>query len=153
MNKFPETQTNRRGITVDDHLRMKGAEDSIFALGDCTATSYAPTAQVASQQGAYLGRVLAQIARKDGLEAELKKLEVVKAQIGASQPEEDKQKLEKDIEGIKRKIANFKPRPFDYSHQGTLACVALLFIDREGVVLTPLVATSDLTRPSPTSLS
>ncbi|KAJ3505381.1 hypothetical protein NMY22_g17607 [Coprinellus aureogranulatus] len=123
MAKFPETQTNRRGISVDDHLRMKGAEDSIFALGDCTATSYAPTAQVASQQGAYLARVLAQIARKDNLEAELKKLENVRAQIGASQPEEDKVKLEKEIESIKRKIANFKPRPFNYSHQGTLAYI------------------------------
>ena len=34
---------------------MKGA-DGIFAIGDCTATSYAPTAQVASQEGAYLAR-------------------------------------------------------------------------------------------------
>jgi NADH:ubiquinone reductase (non-electrogenic) len=48
MLKLPAEQTNRRGITVDDGLRMKGAKD-IFAIGDCTATSYAPTAQVASQ--------------------------------------------------------------------------------------------------------
>ncbi|KAJ3533123.1 hypothetical protein NMY22_g7464 [Coprinellus aureogranulatus] len=105
MAKFPETQTNRRGISVDDHLRMKGAEDS------------------RSQPRRLPRRVLAQIARKDNLEAELKKLETVRAQIGASQPEEDKVKLEKEIESVKRKIANFKPRPFNYSHQGTLAYI------------------------------
>lgn len=33
MEYFPEHQTNRRGITVDDFLCMKGA-DGIFAVGD-----------------------------------------------------------------------------------------------------------------------
>ena len=42
---------------------MVGASDSIFAIGDCTATSYAPTAQVASQEGAYLARVLQQLVQ------------------------------------------------------------------------------------------
>ena len=49
---------------------MKGA-DGIFAIGDCTATSYAPTAQVAAQEGAYLARVFKQLARHDALKAEL----------------------------------------------------------------------------------
>jgi NADH:ubiquinone reductase (non-electrogenic) len=51
--KLPAEQTNRCGITVNDGLHMKGAKD-VFAIGDCTATSYAPTAQVTLQQGAYL---------------------------------------------------------------------------------------------------
>ncbi|KIJ59207.1 hypothetical protein HYDPIDRAFT_33437 [Hydnomerulius pinastri MD-312] len=34
------------------------AVPSIFAIGDCTSTSYAPTAQVASLQGAYLTPML-----------------------------------------------------------------------------------------------
>ena len=58
---------------------MAGASDSIFAIGDCTATSYAPTAQVASQQGAYLARVLTQLAKRDDAAARLKELEAADA--------------------------------------------------------------------------
>ncbi|KAF5340412.1 hypothetical protein D9611_007859 [Ephemerocybe angulata] len=122
MAKLPAEQTNRRGIAVDDHLRMKGAEDSVFAIGDCSATSYAPTAQVASQQGAYLARVLAQIARKDGMEKQLSHLEQAK-QAGVFESEEQKQNIDKEIEGLKNRIAKVKPRPFSYSHQGTLAYI------------------------------
>ena len=89
MAKLPTAQTNKRGITVDgsfpsfyehstlntnfpeDHLRMAGADNDIFAIGDCTASSYAPTAQVASQQGNYLARQFAQLAKKDAIEAQL----------------------------------------------------------------------------------
>ncbi|ORZ35087.1 pyridine nucleotide-disulfide oxidoreductase-domain-containing protein [Catenaria anguillulae PL171] len=49
------SKPNRRGIMVDDYLRVVGVKD-IWALGDCTATKFAPTAQVASQEGAYLAR-------------------------------------------------------------------------------------------------
>ncbi|KAJ7575357.1 hypothetical protein C8J56DRAFT_1007727 [Mycena floridula] len=72
------TFTNRRGIRVDDYLRMVGTANkkrrqqrhlSPPAIGDCTATSYVLTAEVASQQGAYLGRLLKGIARKEALEA------------------------------------------------------------------------------------
>ena len=69
MAKLPQAQTNRRGITVDEFLRMAGTDGSIFAVGDCTATSYAPTAQVANQQGRYLARVFEQLAKRDALQA------------------------------------------------------------------------------------
>jgi len=72
--QFPSAQTNRRGLTVDGHLRVSGA-DNIFALGDCTATSYAPTAQVASQQGAYLAKFFNRLAKKENLAAEKQLLE------------------------------------------------------------------------------
>ncbi|KAK4700042.1 NADH:quinone reductase (non-electrogenic), partial [Phenoliferia sp. Uapishka_3] len=75
MSKIGEAQNSRRGLLVDEHLRLLGA-DGIFALGDCTATNYAPTAQAASQQGKYLARVFQQLAKKDGL---LKELEVAKS--------------------------------------------------------------------------
>ena len=55
----------------DDFLNMKGA-DNVFALGDCTSTAYAPTAQVASQQGAYLGRCFNQLAKRDVQAEQLK---------------------------------------------------------------------------------
>ena len=89
MAKLPDTQTNKRGIVVDDFMVMPGTNDlavdnhttaagiapgTIFALGDCTATSYAPTAQVASQQGLYLGKLLNQAAKRESLENALEGL-------------------------------------------------------------------------------
>eukprot|EP00004_Rigifila_ramosa_P021204 TRINITY_DN5599_c0_g1_i3.p2 TRINITY_DN5599_c0_g1~~TRINITY_DN5599_c0_g1_i3.p2 ORF type:complete len:479 (+),score=88.81 TRINITY_DN5599_c0_g1_i3:1398-2834(+) len=53
-----EKQNSRRGLVVDAHLRVLGAEDSMFAIGDCAVSGLAPTAQVASQQGKYLAEVL-----------------------------------------------------------------------------------------------
>jgi len=105
MAKLPEDQTNKRGIAVDDYLRMKGARD-IFAIGDCTASSYAPTAQVASQQGSYLARVFKLIAKKDNLQADL-----THAETG-----EEAEKLKKQVDKVKLK-------PFHYSHQGSLAYI------------------------------
>ncbi|KAI0916563.1 hypothetical protein AcV5_003017 [Taiwanofungus camphoratus] len=114
MSKLPEHQNNRRGITVDDHLRMVGTNGSIFAIGDCTATSYAPTAQVAAQEGAYLARILAQVAKRDNLENRLRALQAA----GAS----DESKAE--IDSVQKQLSKTeKLRPFKYSHQGSLAYV------------------------------
>ncbi|KZT21957.1 NADH dehydrogenase [Neolentinus lepideus HHB14362 ss-1] len=110
MAKLPETQTNRRGLTVDDHLRLKGA-NSIFALGDCTATQYAPTAQVASQEGAYLARMFNQIAKRDALETKLKALQANPEQAA-------------EADSMLKQITKLeKWRPFHYSHQGSLAYI------------------------------
>lgn len=68
--QLPDHQKNRRGLEVDDHMRLLGCQD-IFALGDCTATQYAPTAQAASQQGKWLGKRFNQMSRIDDLEAEI----------------------------------------------------------------------------------
>ncbi|EJF61616.1 NADH dehydrogenase [Dichomitus squalens LYAD-421 SS1] len=112
MAKLPEAQNNRRGITVDECMRMAGTDGSIFAVGDCTATTYAPTAQVASQQGAYLARVLGQLAKRDNLEYRLKELDAA--------PEAEKQERE---QAEKRLAKLEKLRPFKYSHQGSLAYI------------------------------
>ncbi|KAJ9065765.1 NADH:ubiquinone oxidoreductase [Entomophthora muscae] len=64
MAKFPELQTCRRGLSVDDKLRMLGA-DNIFVLGDASASKYAPTAQVANQQGKYLAKVLSKVVNAE----------------------------------------------------------------------------------------
>ncbi|KAH7882025.1 pyridine nucleotide-disulfide oxidoreductase-domain-containing protein [Phlebopus sp. FC_14] len=109
MAKFPEFQTNKRGLVIDSHLRLAGSS-SIFAIGDCTSTSYAPTAQVASQQGAYLARILKLMAKKDALEAQLSALEPDAAAGG------EKERLQK-------KMDNIKLKPFQYSHQGSLAYI------------------------------
>lgn len=64
--KIPEQNHARRGLKVDDHLRVLGA-DGVYALGDCADASLAPTAQVASQEGTYLGKLLGEVAVLDDL--------------------------------------------------------------------------------------
>lgn len=109
MGRFKEEQTNRRGIVIDDHLRMAGPKDgSIFALGDCTSSGYAPTAQVASQQGAYLARVFAQLHKRDQLAAQLAEGKI-------------DQRAEKQVRAKLEKASQL--RPFHYSHQGSLAYI------------------------------
>ncbi|GAM27477.1 hypothetical protein SAMD00019534_106530 [Acytostelium subglobosum LB1] len=56
MQSIGADQNVRRGLVVDEYFRVKGA-DGIWAIGDCSVTPYAATAQVASQQGRYLGRL------------------------------------------------------------------------------------------------
>lgn len=70
-------QNQRRGLVVDEYLSVKGAE-GVFAIGDCSATKFAPTAQVASQQGRYLGTLFAELAR---LESQSDKKELVPAVV------------------------------------------------------------------------
>jgi len=111
MSQLPDLQTQRRGLLVDEHLRLLGAE-GVFAMGDCTATSYAPTAQVASQQGSYVARSLEQIARKEQLEETLHSLRA----SPEAKPE--------DIEAVVKQINKVsKLKPFHYSHQGSLAYI------------------------------
>ncbi len=88
---------------------MAGTDGTIFAVGDCTSTQYAPTAQVASQQGAYLARMLKQLAKRDDL---LKHISTLKKE--GKDTESLRKQLAKKIEGL---------RPFHYSHQGSLAYI------------------------------
>ena len=106
---------------------MQGTDDSIFAIGDCTATSYAPTAQVASQQGAYLARLFKQMARKDNLQAKLSELQEKAAQPGVD--DEEKRKAEGEVDGVTKQLEKLKLRPFHYSHQGSLASVFFFFLE------------------------
>ncbi len=108
MNKLPEAQTNKRGLVVDDYMRLLGAP-GVYALGDCTATQYAPTAQAASQQGAYLARVFKRMAQKEVLERQLNEL---KAEAAPAD----------QIESLVKKLNRVaKIDTFHYSHQGSLA--------------------------------
>lgn len=89
---------------------MAGTDGTIFALGDCTSTQYAPTAQVASQQGVYVARMFKQLAKRDALLEQI----VAAQKEGASA-----ESLEKQL----AKIENLNLRPFHYSHQGSLAYI------------------------------
>jgi len=58
MSKLPQdVQDSRRGLVIDEHLRVKGAQH-MFSLGDCSSSKWTATAQVANQQGLYLGKLL-----------------------------------------------------------------------------------------------
>jgi NADH:ubiquinone reductase (non-electrogenic) len=48
-------QTDTRGLKVDSSLRVEGA-DGVYAIGDAALSGFAPTAQVAAQQGKHIGR-------------------------------------------------------------------------------------------------
>lgn len=97
---------------------MAGTNGTIFALGDCTATSYAPTAQVASQQGAYLARIFAQIAKRDALSQQVVTLESHAAK------QDNAAETSAEIESLKKQLSKAeKLRPFQYSHQGSLAYI------------------------------
>ncbi|MBW0473518.1 hypothetical protein O181_013233 [Austropuccinia psidii MF-1] len=108
MGSLPEHQTQKRGLLVDDHLRLLGA-DRIYALGDCTATAYAPTAQAASQQGQYLARTFGLMAKQEKLEAQLKELK----ESGSFE----------EYESVMKALRRIHFREFRYSHQGSLAYI------------------------------
>lgn len=76
------------------------------SLGDCAATKFAPTAQVAAQQGTYLARLFNTMARTETLEAEIATLS--KQQFSSSEVETKQKQLSK-VKLMK---------PFEYSHQG-----------------------------------
>jgi len=120
MVKLPTAQTNKRGITIDEYMQMNGTDGSIFAIGDCTSSSHAPTAQVAAQQGSYLARAFSQRVKEDNLKAQLAELEASAAMI---LHEDERKKVLEEAEGVRRQLAKFKIRPFSYSHQGTLAYI------------------------------
>jgi NADH:ubiquinone reductase (non-electrogenic) len=66
-----EATKKRRKLTVDPWLRVKGATN-VFALGDCATIdgeSLPATAQVAGQQGAYIGRLVSKAININGKDA------------------------------------------------------------------------------------
>jgi NADH:ubiquinone reductase (non-electrogenic) len=52
----PQFQNDKRGLKVDTHFRVLGAKN-VWSIGDCAVSTCPPTAQVAYQQGTYLGRL------------------------------------------------------------------------------------------------
>lgn len=50
-------QKDMRGLQVDENLKVKGT-DGVYAIGDAALSGFAPTAQVAAQQGKHIGRAI-----------------------------------------------------------------------------------------------
>ncbi|CEP61302.1 uncharacterized protein LALA0_S02e11364g [Lachancea lanzarotensis] len=102
-----EAQDSRRGLLINDKLQLLGAEDSIWAIGDCTFyPGLFPTAQVAHQEGDYLASVLK------------KQYKIDQYKWQSSQNSAESSKYQAKIERLQSNIKAFK-----YSHQGALAYI------------------------------
>lgn len=108
-SKIDEQKNARRGLLVDERLLVDGT-DNIFALGDCTFTKYAPTAQVAFQEGNFLGSHF----------KKLHEIEALKYQL-----ENSKGDANVNIERVSKKLDTLQKRLpiFKYNHQGSLAYI------------------------------
>jgi len=122
MNAIPQQKNSRRGLATNEYLVVEGTE-GIWAVGDCSATKYAPTAQVASQQGAYLGRLFNNMAKTQMLENELNHLDQLSREAAT---QEDREALEKEIQKKSKAIRKVRMlSPFEYTHQGSLAYIGM----------------------------
>ncbi len=104
--KIPDQATARRGLLLDEYLKVKGT-DSIYALGDCTFTKNAPTAQVAHQEGVYLAELFKNLSKIDEL----------KFQLDNAADADQTTKLNRKL----ARASNFEP--FKYIHMGALAYI------------------------------
>lgn len=105
--QFPEQTFANRGLLIDDNLNVLGSKD-IFAIGDCTLSrKYAPTAQVAYQEGIYLAHVF----------KTLNSIDLQKYNLMKSTNVNEKAKYLAQIDKTN------KIEPFQYTHFGTLAYV------------------------------
>lgn len=120
MSQIPAQKDSRRGLTVNEFLVVNGTEN-IWAVGDCAIANYAPTAQVASQEGAFLARLFNTLARTEAIEKELKRLSEAQAQ---AKNEEERNKIFDEIRERQKQLRRIKQMgPFQYSHQGSLAYI------------------------------
>ncbi|KIW37277.1 uncharacterized protein PV06_10619 [Exophiala oligosperma] len=119
MQQIPAQKNARRGLEVNEYLVVNGSEN-IWAVGDCAVANYAPTAQVAAQEGAFLARLFNTMAKTDALESELKQLSAKQA---TAKPD-DRTVVLNEINERQRQLRRVKQiGPFQYSHQGSLAYI------------------------------
>ena len=120
MGKIPAQKNSRRGLAVNEYLVVQGARD-IWAIGDCAVAGYAPTAQVASQEGNFLASLFNNMARTEAHEARIQELSSnMNLAPGGTPPAEAAQ----EIEALERQLKRIKDiKPFQYTHQGSLAYI------------------------------
>ncbi|KAK3302257.1 pyridine nucleotide-disulfide oxidoreductase-domain-containing protein [Chaetomium strumarium] len=118
MDKIPAQKNSRRGLAVNEYLVVQGTRD-IWAVGDCAVAGYAPTAQVASQEGNFLARLFNNMAKTEALEEKVRELSSsLNLQPGNSA------EISRQIEEYERQLRRIKDvKPFHYSHQGSLAYI------------------------------
>ncbi|CAF9930884.1 MAG: External alternative NADH-ubiquinone oxidoreductase mitochondrial [Gomphillus americanus] len=119
MSQIPAQKDSRRGLAVNEYLVVKGCEN-VWAIGDCAIANYAPTAQVASQEGAFLARLFNSLAKTQEINEKLAELSETQA---VAKPEE-RTEIFNEIKDLQKRLRRVKQiGPFEYSHQGSLAYI------------------------------
>lgn len=119
MDQIPAQKESRRGLAVNEYLVVQGAQD-IWATGDCAVAGYAPTAQVASQEGRFLARLFNTMAKTDKIEHEIQELS---SSLNLA-PGTSAKEVAHEIEDLERQLRRIKDiKPFHYTHQGSLAYI------------------------------
>lgn len=119
MSQIPAQKDSRRGLAVNEYLVVNGTEN-VWAVGDCAIANYAPTAQVASQEGAFLARLFNSLAKTEAINAELAQLSVAQAKATG----EERNEIFNHIKALQKQLRRTKQiGPFEYSHQGSLAYI------------------------------
>ncbi|EOO02766.1 putative external nadh-ubiquinone oxidoreductase mitochondrial precursor protein [Phaeoacremonium minimum UCRPA7] len=118
MTQIPAQKDSRRGLAVNEYLVVQGTRD-IWAVGDCAVAGYAPTAQVASQEGNFLARLFNNMAKTESLEENIRDLSA-----NLNLKPGNAAEVAKQIEEQERQLRRIKDiKPFHYSHQGSLAYI------------------------------
>ncbi|KAI5282480.1 NADH:ubiquinone oxidoreductase, partial [Ascosphaera aggregata] len=104
MSQIPEQAASRRGLAVNEYLVVNGTEN-VWAVGDCAITNYAPTAQVASQEGTFLARMFNSMAATDDIQTKLDNLSVQQAAAG---DDETRNRIFDEIRTLQRKLRRVK---------------------------------------------
>jgi NADH:ubiquinone reductase (non-electrogenic) len=120
MSQIPAQKDSRRGLAVNEYLVVKGTEN-IWAVGDCAVANYAPTAQVASQEGAFLARMFNQMAKTEDIELELARLSDAQEKAPSKEARDLVFTQIKENQKSLRRVKQIGP--FEYSHQGSLAYI------------------------------
>ena len=119
MSQIPAQKDSRRGLAVNEYLVVNGTEN-IWAVGDCAIANYAPTAQVASQEGAFLARLFNSLGKTETINKELANLSEAQAKATG----EARTEIFANIKELQRRLRRVKQiGPFEYSHQGSLAYI------------------------------
>ena len=120
MSQIPAQKDSRRGLAVNEYLVVNGTEN-VWAVGDCAIANYAPTAQVASQEGAFLARLFNSLAKTEEINRKLAELST--EQATAAIPEK-RNEIFAEIKALQKQLRRVKQiGPFEYSHQGSLAYI------------------------------
>lgn len=106
-SKIDAQRNAKHGLFVDDRLLVNGT-DNIYALGDCSTLKYAPTAQVAFQEGIFLGKHFKALHEIDTLNYRIENAHA-----------------NDNVESLKRRVDRLqKNLPiFVYNHKGSLAYI------------------------------